>query len=218
MDRREQPGERLLRLRRRHSGDVNGDGYSDVVIGAWAYDNGQDGEGRAYVYHGSVSGLSPLLHGLQRVTRRAPGSQQCRDRGRRQRDGYADVIVGAYNYTTFRLRREGLRLSRFASGLASSPHGQPRSTRLAPISAIPWRPRRRQRRRLRGRRCRAWYYSNGEAQEGGPLSISDRPRPGLLPRWTGRATKRVPTSAIPWGPPATSTATATRTWSSAREL
>ena len=40
------------------AGDVNGDGYSDVIVGAYIYDNGQTDEGRAFVYHGSSSGLS----------------------------------------------------------------------------------------------------------------------------------------------------------------
>ena len=40
------------------AGDVNGDGYSDVIVGARAYDNGETDEGRAYVYHGSATGLS----------------------------------------------------------------------------------------------------------------------------------------------------------------
>ncbi len=39
------------------AGDVNGDGYSDVIVGAPYYDNGQTDEGRAYVYHGSSTGL-----------------------------------------------------------------------------------------------------------------------------------------------------------------
>jgi hypothetical protein len=34
---------------------VNGDGYADVIVGAWWYYNGQSGEGRAYVYHGVAS-------------------------------------------------------------------------------------------------------------------------------------------------------------------
>ena len=40
------------------AGDVNGDGYSDVIVGASSYDNGEADEGRAYVYHGSAAGLS----------------------------------------------------------------------------------------------------------------------------------------------------------------
>jgi hypothetical protein len=41
------------------AGDVNGDGYSDVIVGAYRlFDNGQTDEGRAFVYHGSASGLS----------------------------------------------------------------------------------------------------------------------------------------------------------------
>ena len=37
---------------------MNGDGYSDVIVGAEYYDNGEICEGRVYVYHGSESGLS----------------------------------------------------------------------------------------------------------------------------------------------------------------
>ncbi|MCZ7583101.1 MAG: integrin alpha [Deltaproteobacteria bacterium] len=37
------------------AGDVNGDGYDDVIVGAWEYDNGQNDEGRAYIYHGQVT-------------------------------------------------------------------------------------------------------------------------------------------------------------------
>ncbi|MCU0479462.1 MAG: hydantoinase B/oxoprolinase family protein, partial [Chloroflexi bacterium] len=40
------------------AGDVNGDGFSDVIVGAPGYDNGQLDEGRAYVFLGSSHGLS----------------------------------------------------------------------------------------------------------------------------------------------------------------
>ena len=40
------------------AGDVNGDGFSDVIVGAHRYDNGQTDEGRAFVYHGSAAGLA----------------------------------------------------------------------------------------------------------------------------------------------------------------
>ncbi len=36
------------------AGDVNGDGYADVVVGAWRW--GGD-SGKVYVYHGSTLGL-----------------------------------------------------------------------------------------------------------------------------------------------------------------
>jgi hypothetical protein len=44
---------------------VNGDGYSDVIVGAYYYDNGQTDEGRAYVYFGNGG------DGLHRIARQA---------------------------------------------------------------------------------------------------------------------------------------------------
>ena len=46
-----------------HAGDVNGDGYDDVIVGAYMYDNGQINEGVAYIFHGSEFGIntSPAL-------------------------------------------------------------------------------------------------------------------------------------------------------------
>ena len=40
------------------AGDVNGDGYSDLIVGAWYCDNGQTDEGRVFEFHGSASGLT----------------------------------------------------------------------------------------------------------------------------------------------------------------
>ncbi|MDJ0754166.1 MAG: putative Ig domain-containing protein [Ardenticatenaceae bacterium] len=39
------------------AGDVNNDGYDDVVVGAQFYENGESGEGAAFLYLGSASGL-----------------------------------------------------------------------------------------------------------------------------------------------------------------
>ena len=33
------------------AGDVNGDGYGDVIVSAFSFDNGETDEGRAYVFH-----------------------------------------------------------------------------------------------------------------------------------------------------------------------
>ena len=43
------------------AGDVNGDGCSDVIVGAPFYDGGQSDVGRAYLYLGSVSGLASRM-------------------------------------------------------------------------------------------------------------------------------------------------------------
>ncbi len=47
------------------AGDVNGDGYSDVIVGAPNYDVVHPNEGRAFVYHGSPAGLA-LTAGMDR--------------------------------------------------------------------------------------------------------------------------------------------------------
>jgi hypothetical protein len=81
------------------AGDVNGDGYADVIVGAPYYDNGETNEGRAYVYHGSATGLSSgaawTAEGDQAS---AYFGNAVRAAGDVNGDGYADVIVGAYRY------------------------------------------------------------------------------------------------------------------------
>jgi len=72
LDRRGQPGGGHLCRSVATAGDVNGDGYADVIVGAPLYDGGQKDEGRAYVYHGSAGGLGLTPAGLPRATRRMP--------------------------------------------------------------------------------------------------------------------------------------------------
>jgi FG-GAP repeat/FlgD Ig-like domain/FG-GAP-like repeat len=82
------------------AGDVNGDGYADVVIGASGYANGQASEGRAYVYHGSAAGLSPSATWIQESNNvAAQYGYSAGTAGDVNGDGYADVVVGAPLYS-----------------------------------------------------------------------------------------------------------------------
>jgi hypothetical protein len=81
------------------AGDVNGDGYDDVIVGAMGYDNGQAGEGRALVYLGSATGLSPSPSWMAEADRSgASFGWSVGTAGDINGDGYCDVIVGAPQY------------------------------------------------------------------------------------------------------------------------
>ena len=81
------------------AGDVNGDGYDDIIIGAHGYERGM---GRAYVYLGAQGGLDLSLF-------LTPTGEGVGDRfgyavgpaGDVNGDGYADVVIGAYGFSDY---------------------------------------------------------------------------------------------------------------------
>src|SRR5262249_6611668 len=78
------------------AGDVNGDGYADVIVGASGYDNGQVDEGGAFVYLGSASGLATsAVWTAEGQQVNAGFGYAIATAGDVNGDGYADVIVGA---------------------------------------------------------------------------------------------------------------------------
>jgi hypothetical protein len=80
-----------------NAGDVNGDGYDDIIIGASNYSSNT---GRAYIYYGGLS-MSTIANVI--LTGGATNNYFGRSvstAGDVNGDGYSDVIVGAYGYTT----------------------------------------------------------------------------------------------------------------------
>ena len=81
------------------AGDVDGDGFSDVIVGSSSYDNGQADEGRAFVYLGSATGPSATA-GWTLEGDDADGDlgSAVAGAGDVNGDGYADLLVGADRY------------------------------------------------------------------------------------------------------------------------
>jgi hypothetical protein len=81
------------------AGDVNGDGYADVVIGSPGADDGQQDEDMIFVYHGSSSGLGASYAGANESDQAgALYGYSVSTAGDVNGDGYADVIAGGLGY------------------------------------------------------------------------------------------------------------------------
>jgi hypothetical protein len=93
------------------AGDVNGDGFADLIVGAYRGDDGGEGAGEAYVLFGGAAGFGSAVSGRQVVALTALTAAQgfiiqgdydgdyagrsVSTAGDVTGDGFDDLIVGA---------------------------------------------------------------------------------------------------------------------------
>lgn len=117
------------------AGDVNNDGFDDVIVGAYAFDNSEEDEGQAQLFLGSATGLSSIAAWTAEANRaNARFGWRVASAGDVNGDGRSDVIVSAQFYNNGRGRAYVYYGT--ASGLEADPswvndgepneHGEPR--------------------------------------------------------------------------------------------
>lgn len=80
-------------------GDVNGDGYDDIIVGSPGYTHDFVGEGGAFIYFGSASGLSAAPDWETFGEHDSSGYGRCVSiAGDVNGDGYDDVLVGSHQF------------------------------------------------------------------------------------------------------------------------
>lgn len=177
------------------AGDVNGDGFDDVIVGAGSLANPHYAEGAAYVYHGSATGLSTIADWSAEGNRSGGyyGSS-VGTAGDVNGDGYADVIAGAAG--AFVVRAYAYHGS--ASGL--SPRANWIHTGDQPASGFGFSVRTAGDRNGDGYDeviVGAPYWADGQDQEGG-VWVFDGSSSGLSDHFTWAAEGNQPSGWFGW--------------------
>jgi hypothetical protein len=87
------------------AGDVNGDGYADVIVGAPFNDYAGTNAGRAYLFYGASSMINDVDVTLTGATANDNFGLSVASAGDVNSDGYSDVIVGAPYYGSLNIGR-----------------------------------------------------------------------------------------------------------------
>jgi hypothetical protein len=105
------------------AGDVNGDGFPDVVIGSYNHSDGETHEGRIFVYYGRPGGLAPAWDwSFESNQANAQMGDKLSGAGDVNGDGYGDLVVGAVGYdSTFTDEGRAYLFLGGPAGLAASP-------------------------------------------------------------------------------------------------
>jgi hypothetical protein len=80
------------------AGDVNADGYDDIIVGAWGFTNGEVQEGAAFVFLGSAAAPAAPAWSFESDQAFALAGFVVAGAGDVNGDGHADVLVGSHNF------------------------------------------------------------------------------------------------------------------------
>jgi hypothetical protein len=80
------------------AGDVNGDGYDDILVGATLWSNPERNERAAFVYYGSAYGLPASASFVFETNQAGALAGRGLGAGDMDGDGFDDVLVGALSY------------------------------------------------------------------------------------------------------------------------